>query len=46
MRNYKITYNNGLVTIVTAPTADLAREKLRKVVPNIRITNTTITKIK
>lgn len=46
MRNYKITYNDQLVTIVTAPTADLARERLRKIIPNIKIINTTIIKIK
>ena len=44
MRDYKITYNNGLVTVVSAPTADKARDVLRKIIPHIRISNTTIVK--
>lgn len=44
MRNYKITYDGGKVTIVAAPTADNARDRLRKVFPHIRITKTEIIK--
>ncbi len=46
MRNYKITYDENRVTIIAAPTADNARDRLRKIFPHARITKTEITKIK